>query len=173
MQFVGERRALPQLIDGKITRRREEHRDGTQRIFEEIANVLDGFFLGLFLGLRDISDDLERKLLRPDVVADFRSLPFPDESFHLVVFDPPHLKELGGKSVMAQSYGVLFSTWETDIRDGWLECMRVLKPNGTLIFKWNEFQITLNQVLAVIPGSPLFGHTSGKHGRTKWMAFIK
>lgn len=111
--------------------------------------------------------------VRPDVVADFRSLPFPDESFHLVVFDPPHLKELGGKSVMAQSYGVLFSTWETDIRDGWLECMRVLKPNGTLIFKWNEFQITLNQVLAVIPGSPLFGHTSGKHGRTKWMAFIK
>ncbi|PUZ25038.1 methyltransferase [Chitinophaga parva] len=111
--------------------------------------------------------------VRPDVVADFRSLPFPDESFHLVVFDPPHLKELGGKSVMAQSYGVLFSTWETDIRDGWLECMRVLRPNGTLIFKWNEFQITLNQVLAVIPGSPLFGHTSGKHGRTKWMAFIK
>lgn len=26
----------------------------------------------------------------PDVVSDFRDLPFPDESFSLVVFDPPH-----------------------------------------------------------------------------------
>lgn len=27
----------------------------------------------------------------PDVVADFRSLPFADESFGVIVFDPPHL----------------------------------------------------------------------------------
>ncbi|GAB1358556.1 hypothetical protein MASR1M31_03340 [Porphyromonadaceae bacterium] len=27
--------------------------------------------------------------VNPDVVADFRDLPFPDESFKLVVFDPP------------------------------------------------------------------------------------
>lgn len=29
--------------------------------------------------------------VHPDVVGDFRHLPFPDESFHLVVFDPPIL----------------------------------------------------------------------------------
>ena len=27
----------------------------------------------------------------PDIVADFRELPFPDESFSLVIFDPPYL----------------------------------------------------------------------------------
>lgn len=26
----------------------------------------------------------------PDIMADFRHIPFPDESFHMVVFDPPH-----------------------------------------------------------------------------------
>lgn len=29
--------------------------------------------------------------VEPDVVADFRSIPFPDGSFSLVIFDPPHL----------------------------------------------------------------------------------
>lgn len=31
----------------------------------------------------------------PDVIADFTDLPFDDNSFSLVVFDPPHLKTLG------------------------------------------------------------------------------
>lgn len=29
--------------------------------------------------------------IAPDVLCDFTNLPFPDESFPLVVFDPPHL----------------------------------------------------------------------------------
>lgn len=28
----------------------------------------------------------------PDVIADFRDMPFEDNSFYLVVYDPPHLK---------------------------------------------------------------------------------
>ena len=32
-----------------------------------------------------------RKLsINPDVVGDFRDIPFPDNHFRLVVFDPPH-----------------------------------------------------------------------------------
>ena len=34
--------------------------------------------------------DGRRFEVRPDLIADFREIPFPDESFHLVVFDPPH-----------------------------------------------------------------------------------
>jgi len=111
--------------------------------------------------------------VRPDVVADFRAMPFEDNSFKMVVFDPPHLKKLGQGTWMAQKYGVLLPTWETDIRAGFDECMRVLEPNGVLIFKWNEIQITLNQVLSAIGKQPLFGHTSGKHGRTIWVCFMK
>lgn len=111
--------------------------------------------------------------INPDIVLDFTDLPFEDESFHLVAFDPPHLKKLGKNTWMAQKYGVLLPTWETDIRAGFEECMRVLKLNGVLVFKWNENQITLNDVLSIIPYKPIFGHTSGKHGKTKWMTFMK
>lgn len=31
----------------------------------------------------------------PDIQCDFTDLPFPDETFSLVVFDPPHLKYAG------------------------------------------------------------------------------
>lgn len=111
--------------------------------------------------------------VKPDVIADFCNMPFDDESFHLVVFDPPHLNKLGKTSWMAKKYGVLGYHWRDDIRDGLAECMRVLKPNGVLIFKWNEVQIKLNDIMPLLPSEPLFGHTSGKNGKTIWMTFIK
>lgn len=36
-------------------------------------------------------------VVAPDVVADFRELPFPDASFALVVFDPPPFRPIGEK----------------------------------------------------------------------------
>ena len=109
----------------------------------------------------------------PDVIADFTSLPFNDESFHLVVFDPPHLEKLGTNSIMAKRYGKLFPGWETDIRAGVNECMRVLKPNGVLVFKWNERDISTKAILEIIDYEPLFGHPSGSNSQTIWMTFMK
>lgn len=111
--------------------------------------------------------------IEPDLIMDFREMPFPDNRFKMVVFDPPHLEKLGQGTWMAQKYGVLLPTWKEDIKEGFSECMRVLEIGGTLIFKWNEAQIKLNQVLSIIPFKPLFGHVTGKHGRTIWLCFIK
>lgn len=111
--------------------------------------------------------------IKPDIVADFTNMPHKDESFKMVVFDPPHLKDLGKNTWMAQKYGVLLPTWETDLKTGFDECMRVLQKDGVLIFKWNEHQIKLSDVLKLIPYKPLFGHTSGKHGKTIWLCFMK
>lgn len=111
--------------------------------------------------------------ISPDIEMDFTAMPFEDNSFHLVVFDPPHLKQLGKNSWMAKKYGVLLPSWETDIKAGFDECMRVLKPNGTLIFKWNENQIKINRIIELIGITPLFGHPSGKAGKTIWMTFMK
>lgn len=130
----------------------------------------------IFVGIRSeeiVQCDGRVLSISPDYQADFRRLPFEDESFFLVVFDPPHLIKLGGNTFLAQKYGRLLTTWEDDIKEGFDECLRVLKPNGTLIFKWNEHQINLPAVLKVIQQEPLFGHTSGKHGKTKWMTFLK
>lgn len=109
----------------------------------------------------------------PDIEMDFTDMPFGDNTFSLVVFDPPHLKNLGENSWMSKKYGRLGSDWRTEIGRGFSECMRVLKPNGVLVFKWNENQIKVNDVLSCIDNKPLFGHPSGRHGQTIWMTFIK
>lgn len=115
-----------------------------------------------------------RKLdIEPDIVMDFRKMPFPDNSFKMLVFDPPHLVDLGKESWMGKKYGILSKTWKDDIKLGFDECFRVLDENGTLIFKWNENQIKVSEILKVIGREPLFGHKSGKQQNTHWMAFIK
>ena len=115
-----------------------------------------------------------RKLnIEPDLIADFRNLPFSDNTFKMVVFDPPHLNKLGKESWMAKKYGVLLPTWELDIKAGFDECFRVLEPFGTLIFKWNENQIKVSEILAIINQEPLFGHKSGKLSNTHWLSFMK
>jgi SAM-dependent methyltransferase len=120
-------------------------------------------------------DDAGMKALEvdPDVLADFTDMPFPDESFNLVVFDPPHMATLGKNSKMAQLYGRLVGDWSVDISEGFRECLRVLKPLGVLIFKWNESDIPLADVLRCAPIEPLFGHQTKRHGKTHWIAFLK
>ena len=107
---------------------------------------------------------------------DFRNIPYPDESFQCVVFDPPHMLRLSEKSWMRKKYGVLDSqTWQQDITQGFAECFRVLKTNGTLIFKWNEVSIPLKQILSLTPPryKPVLGHPSGKRMGTHWVLFMK
>lgn len=111
--------------------------------------------------------------IHPDLIADFTDLPFEDNSFYLVVFDPPHIVGLTDASWLKQQYGVLEDDWREVIRKGFEECWRVLKPNGTLIFKWNEVQIPTREVIKAIGHDPLFGHRSGKKSQTHWLAFFK
>jgi len=111
------------------------------------------------------------KTVAPDLIADFRNMPFEDNSFYHIVFDPPHLTS-AGTGMIAFKYGKLDDTWKEDIKKGFSECFRVLKPNGTLIFKWNEVQIPLREVLALTDKKPLYGHRSGKKAQTHWVAFI-
>jgi 23S rRNA G2069 N7-methylase RlmK/C1962 C5-methylase RlmI len=111
--------------------------------------------------------------IEPDVLMDFRAIPYPDGYFKLVVFDPPHLKRAGEKSWMAAKYGKLSKHWREDLRQGFAECFRVLATDGILIFKWNETQVKVKEVLELTPVQPLFGHVSGRKGLTHWLCFIK
>lgn len=120
-----------------------------------------------------LCDGRELKI-KPDIIADFRRLPFQPETFSMVVFDPPHLVRAGEKSWMRAKYGVLNKeTWKDDLRAGFVQAFRVLKPGGTLIFKWNETQIRTSEILALTDQKPAFGHPSGKKGGTHWICFIK
>jgi len=111
--------------------------------------------------------------IAPDLEMDFRNLPFAAATFRLVVLDPPHLERVGAASWTAAKYGALLPTWRDDLRAGFTECFRVLKPGGVLIFKWNEDQIPVRDILELTPERPLFGHRSGRASKTHWIAFIK
>lgn len=111
--------------------------------------------------------------IEPDTLIDFRALPFADGAFKLVAFDPPHLVNAGPRSWLAAKYGKLSDDWRSDLRAGFAECFRVLDIDGVLVFKWNETQVKLRDVLALAPQKPLFGHTTGRKGLTHWMVFMK
>ena len=116
----------------------------------------------------------ERKcVVDPDVLCEFTDLPFDDNSFQLVVFDPPHLIRAKETAWIVKKYGKLEENWKQMIHDGFKECMRVLKPDGVLIFKWSEYDIPAHEVWKAIGEKPLFGHHSGKKSRTFWGCFMK
>lgn len=147
----------------------------------------------LFCDNRTVDTELcdgRKFTVKPDVECDFTSLPFEDESFRLVVYDPPHLLRNTGKSKMADvygslseratptgyqqiKYGALYADWRDMLRRGFAECFRVLEPHGVLIFKWNETDIPVKEILKLSPVSPLFGNRSGKASKTHWICFMK
>ena len=114
--------------------------------------------------------DGRKLVVSPKVIGDFRSIPFENETFSGVVFDPPHLIHLGQKSYMGLKYGVLSNTWQEDLKQGFSECFRVLEVGGFLFFKWNEEQIKLSEILVLTERKPLFGD---RRSKTHWVIFRK
>lgn len=117
--------------------------------------------------------DGRRLVVKPDVVGDFRRMPFPDGRFRLVAFDPPHTFA-GASSWLARKYGRLDRrSWREDLRAGFRECFRVLEPRGVLVFKWCSVDVPLADVLGLAPCPPLFGSRCGRQGRTHFVVFMK
>lgn len=115
---------------------------------------------------------LRKTVTSPMLMADFTALPFCDEVFDLVVFDPPHLSRAGNEFRFAHMYGRLFDDWEVVLSRGFSEGFRVLKRLGFLIFKWSDGFASLSQVLELAPYQPLFGQRSRGKG-THWVTFRK
>jgi hypothetical protein len=85
--------------------------------------------------------------VHPDVVADFRQLPFADNSISAIVFDPPHLPMAAGtdKSLphFVRNYGLSRSVHADNISSFFipflLEANRVLKDDGLVFAKLADF----------------------------------
>ena len=110
--------------------------------------------------------------INPDIIGDFTDIKQPDNSFWHIVFDPPHIKR-NALGEITKRYGNLEGDWKEMIKQGFEECFRVLKPNGTLVFKWCEVQFPVKDILSLTDKKPLYGHKSGKKMQTHWICFIK
>lgn len=83
----------------------------------------------------------------PDVVADFRSLPFADASVDVLVFDPPHLPAAGGSPAalpqMKADYGLTNAPKADNVvsyfRPFLREALRVLRPDGVVFAKLKDY----------------------------------
>lgn len=150
----------------------------------DMKDILDACCGGrtfyFFQDIREVQTTLcdgRKFVVKPDVIADFTSMPYPDASFSAVVFDPPHLKYSGSekesKGWQMTKYGFLGADWKETLSRGFAECFRVLKPGGFLIFKWNETDIRLSEILKLTSQSPILGHKSGKRSNTHWVLFMK
>ncbi|GHU78706.1 methyltransferase [Clostridia bacterium] len=112
----------------------------------------------------------------PNVIHDVKQMLFDDETFWHVVFDPPHITHGGDNAWMVKKYGKLPPDWESLIRDGFTECWRVLKINGTLVFKWSAVDIPLAKVLKIIGRKPLYGqrvHSTPQGRESHWLCYVK
>lgn len=138
-----------------VDKRRETHRDERT------------------LGTKGWRENTRTIDVNPDTVADFTALPFDDETFWHVVFDPPHFERSGKMGWLAHKYGWLDGDWRKMLAAGFAEGFRVLKPGGTLIFKWTATENPVSEILKLTPMKPLYGHKSGKQAQTHWIAFWK
>ena len=62
--------------------------------------------------------DGRKLVIKPDILMDFRNMPFEDNTFSLVVFDPPHLVKAGKNSWLAKKYGTLPENWQSYLKAG-------------------------------------------------------
>lgn len=114
-----------------------------------------------------------------DEIQDFRDLPYEDGSFRLIVWDPPHIERSNGmqslNGIMVRKYGALHAeTWQSDLKQGFEELWRVLKPGGTLCFKFADEAAEFSDVLDLFPRDPLFGTTTNMNRtETRWFVFYK
>ncbi len=113
--------------------------------------------------------------VEPDVVGDYRDMPFKDKSFKLIVWDIPHTlgKKING--IIQMKYGYLDKdTYEEDLKKGFKEIMRILDDYGILEFKYADITISIKEMLSLFPQKPLFGTVTKKGvNNTCWFCFMK
>ena len=109
--------------------------------------------------------------VEPDEIGDVCDINAEDESFDLIIFDPPHLKT--GSGWQTDKYGKLPKQWHEWIATAFNECWRVLRQGGTLVFKWNEYHVPLNEVLSCFSKKPIAGNKRPNQSKTQWLVFYK
>ena len=106
--------------------------------------------------------------VNPDIVADFRAMPFANDEIDVLIFDPPHLPSAAASplshSGMVRDYGLAWASAGSSIGHFFppflAEAARVLKPDGLIFAKLKDFvhnhayQWTLADFVAAVRAQP-------------------
>ena len=123
------------------------------------------------------TDKQEGLKVAPDIICNWRRLPFPDNRFLVVVFDPPHAWGFGVNSIHSDPMASEGSWWGNpsrrkelvlDMIHGQKEFARVAP---VLCFKWNDNCMSLERALSCLTEwKEVFRkevNSSGKLGKSK------
>ena len=110
---------------------------------------------------------------KPDIICDYRDLPFEDNKFKLILWDIPHIiKDSGG--IINKKYGSLGENWKEDTTKAFKEIWRCLDLHGVLIFKYSDLNIKVGDMLKCFNQKALFGTRTKKAvNSTYFIVFMK
>ena len=110
---------------------------------------------------------------KPDVICDYKDLPFDDKSFKLIVWDIPHIiKDSGG--IINKKDGSLGDNLKEDTKKAFDSIWSKLDIHGTLIFKYSDLNIKITDMLKLFSVKALFGTRTKKSvNSTYWICFFK
>jgi len=109
----------------------------------------------------------------PQLICDFRDIPYGDWTFKIVVMDPPHLLKLWDSSWMCKKYWKLNKEWRSDLIMWFNEWMRILEKRWILIFKRNDYDIPLSEIINLFPVKPSIWQRTWKNNRTARLIYMK
>jgi len=118
-------------------------------------------------------------IVAPDIRADLKRLPFREQIFSMIIFDPPHAR-YGSSSYMNLRYGCL-SRKDYSALVVWanIEFARVLKPQGYVyakVFDYEDRPTILKRCFSNFKPLLDIQHTSKASAtsyKTHWMLFVK
>lgn len=139
--FGRDRELLPKLLQFYAKR--------GARVLDATANKRR-MWRGVVWEPRPVFLDIDPRV-DPDVVGDFRAMPFDDASFDVVVFDPPHVTHGGARRTAARHNTSLVEAFGLDRIPGppasnisglftpfLREAHRVLRPDGVVLAKLKD-----------------------------------
>jgi hypothetical protein len=110
---------------------------------------------------------------KPDIIADYRDLPFDNNSFNLIVWDIPHIIK-SSTGIISKKYGSLGENWKEDTKKAFNSIWSKLANKGVLIFKYNDIDIPVTDMLKLFPVKALFGTRTKKAvNSTYFIVFMK